>query len=182
MPPSPALVSQLTAEQFQALIRGAVDGLGLYTAPFPACLSDGWAPYWLTTDTTPLALPPSTATQLQPVAMTFQGDADIIITDFVCSSTFGTIGSTGYPNVMGFRAYPTWGARGWAICNNPSGILGENLFGTAQRPYRPDRPWWIKAQNTSASYINWIFTNQATTTTTIEVVLKGWRRTAPGTS
>jgi len=158
------------------------DGSGIYVAPFPASLSDGWAPYWLTTDTTPIVLPPSTSAQLGAQAMTFQGDADILVVDLVASTTNPTLGSTGYPNIMGFRAYPTWGARGWAICNNPTGLLGENIFGTSQRPYRLDRPWWIKAQNTSASYINWLFVNTTTATNTIEIVLKGWRRTAPGTA
>lgn len=171
----------ITSQDAQ-LLRQALSGIGYYTAPFPAALEDGWAPYWLTTDATPLVLPPSTSAQLTPQPMTFQGDADIVIVDMVASSTNGTVGSTGFPNVLGFRAYPTWGARGWAISNNASGILGENLFGTAQLPYRLDRPWWIKASGVAASYINWVLTNTTTITNTVEIVLKGWRRQAPGTS
>jgi hypothetical protein len=148
------------------------DGAGIYVAPFPASYSDGWAPYWLTTDTTPLVLPPSNVAQLAAQPMTFQGDADILIVDMVCSVSFD-----GAPS-LGFRAYPTWGARGWSICNNNSGLLGENIFGTSQLPYRLDRPWWIKANLTAASYINWAFTNTQTATNTIEIVLKGWRRTS----
>lgn len=164
------------------LLRQAISDVGIYQAPFPACLSDGWAPYWLTTDTTPLVLPPSTSAQLAPQPMTFQGDADIVIVDMVASTAQATIGSTGYPNIFGFRAYPTWGARSWAISNNASGILAENIFGTAQRPYRLDRPWWIKAAGVAATYINWVLTNTTTVTNTVEIVLKGWRRQAPGTS
>ncbi len=167
------------------------DGSGIYVAPFPAGLSDGWAPYWLTLDTVAaaqggasnggLVLPPSTVQQLPAVPMTFQGDADIVIVDFTYTSTNGTVGSTGYPNVGGFNVYPTWGARGWAICSNPAGVPAECLFGTSQMPYRLDRPWLIKGGPMGGvSYINWVFTNTTAATITMAICARGWRRINPG--
>lgn len=167
-------VANLSAGQ----LVDVVSSVGWYTATLPASVTDGLFPYQLLLDTNPIVLPPSTTVQPAAAPMTFQGDDDILVVDMVYSSTNATIGSTGYPGVAGFRVFTQWGARTWAMQSNPSGILGENLFGTAQRPYKLDRPWWIKAAGPGSSFLQWTFTNTTTITNTVEIALRGWRRTA----
>jgi hypothetical protein len=166
-------VAALTAGQLCTVLSST----GFWSAKLPASVSDGLFPYQLLLDTNPIVLPPLAQTQPAAAPMTFQGDDDIIVVDMVASSTNATIGSTGYPVQPGFRVYTQWGARTWAMQSNPGGILGENLFGTAQRPYTLDRPWWIKAAGPGSSFLQWTFTNTTTTTNTVEIALRGWRRT-----
>lgn len=154
--------------------RGEADLVGpaaFYTAPWPAGLEDGWSPYWLTTDTSPLVLPPSTSAQLAPQTVTFQGDCQVIIVDLVVQAT-----ATGWPaGDYGFNVSWKWGARTWGIDNSQSGLPGSTVFGTAQRPYRLDRPWLI-LPGTAPAIMQLTFTNTTTITNTVTPVLKGWRR------
>ena len=175
---NPALLNKPLGQMSGSELAELVGSIGFWTANLPASVTDGMFPYQLVLDTNPAVLPPSTSVQLAAQPMTFQGDDDIIIVDMVASSTNATVGSSGFPNVLGFRAYAQWGARTWAMQSNPAGILGENLIGTAQRPHTLDRPWWIKASGPGSSYLQWTLTNTTTSTNTVEIALRGWRRTA----
>jgi hypothetical protein len=140
-----------------------------FTAPWPAGLEDGWAPYFVSTDTNPLVLPPSTAAQLGPQTVTFQGDCQVLIVDWVCYATSDA-------GDLGFNVSIKWGARSWGIDNTQNGVPGVLVFGpNAQNPYRTDRPWLI-LPGTAPAIMSLTFTNTTTATNTIFPLLKGWRR------
>lgn len=141
-----------------------------FASLWPLNMNEQQAPLILQPTINPTPIPGSgTATAV----IELPGDCNIQIDDWVYWSS-----DAGFPDESGFRVTIYYG-NDWAI-NYPSvnGVRGENLFGTAQRPGRVGyRPWKINTYG-NRGLLQFNLTNLATTTTTVEITLRGNRRKA----
>lgn len=149
------------------------DFLSALSSLWPLQSAMGEFPLLLQVDTNPVVIPGSGQTT---ASVTLPGDCDIEIDDWTYWSS-----DAKFPDESGFRVAIFYGSGDYAL-NYPANnqVRGEQFFGTAQRPGRIGyRPWRIATYG-NRGLLSFNFSNINTTTTTVEICLRGHRSKPQG--